>query len=103
MKRPRRQHSPDFKREAVALVVEHDYSCAAAARRLGVSGALLGRWKCELEGHAAKAFPGKSMRMAEPQHLHELESDNRRLRMEPDILKKPRPSLPRKAHGVSIH
>lgn len=41
----------------MALVVEHDDSCAAAGRSLGVSGAMSGRWKCELEGHAAEAFP----------------------------------------------
>jgi transposase len=88
MKRPRRYHSPEFKREAVALVVEHGYSCAAAGRSLGVSGALIGRWKCELEGPAAEAFPGKGKRTAEQQHIHELESENRRLRMEREILKK---------------
>jgi transposase len=37
MGRTRRHHSPEFKREAVALVVEHGYSCAAAGRSLGVS------------------------------------------------------------------
>ena len=38
MKKQRRNHSQEFKREAVALVVEHGYSCAAAGRSLGVSG-----------------------------------------------------------------
>ena len=88
MKRQRRNHSPEFKREAVALVVEHGYSCAAAGRSLGVSGALLGRWKCELAGQAAAAFPGKGKRPTEQQRIHELESENRRLRMEREILKK---------------
>jgi len=59
MKRPRRHHSPEFKREAVVLVVEHGYSCAAAGRSLGVNGALIGRWKDELGDQAAEAFPGK--------------------------------------------
>ena len=62
MKRTRRHHSPEFKREAVALVVEHGYSCTAAGRSLGVSGALIGRWKGELEGHETEAFPGKGNR-----------------------------------------
>jgi transposase-like protein len=30
MKRKRRKHSSEFKREAVALVTEHGYSCADA-------------------------------------------------------------------------
>ena len=59
MKRTPRHHSPEFKREAVALVVEHGYSCTAAGRSLGVSGALIGRWKGELEDHETEAFPGK--------------------------------------------
>ena len=88
MKRTRRHHSPEFKREAVALVVEHGYSCAAAGRSLGVSSVLIGRWKSDLEGQAAEAFRGHGKRTAEQQRFHELESENRRLRMERDILKK---------------
>jgi transposase len=88
MKRQRRHHSPEFKREAVALVVEHGYSCAAAGRSLGVNGALIGRWKDELEAQAGEAFPGRGNRPTEQQRIHELESENRRLRMERGILKK---------------
>ena len=88
MKRQRRIHSREFKQEAVALVVEHGYSYAAAGRSLGVNGNLIGRWKRELEGDAAEAFPGKGKRTAEQQRIHELETENRRLRMEKEILKK---------------
>ena len=88
MKRPRRHHRQEFKQEAVALVVEHGYSCAAAGRSLGVRGALIGRWKDEREAYAAEAFPGKGKRTAEQQRIYELESENRRLRMEREILKK---------------
>ena len=59
MKRQRRHHSPEFKREAVALVVEHGYSCMAAGRSLGVNGTLIGRWKDELEDHEAAPFLAK--------------------------------------------
>ena len=88
MKRTRRHHSREFKQEAVALVVEHGYSCTAAGRSLGVSGALIGRWKGELEAHAAEAFPGQGKRTAEQQRISELELENRRLRMEREILEK---------------
>ena len=88
MTRERRNHSAEFKREAVALVVEHGYSCAAAGRSLGVSGALIGRWKRELEGNATEVFPGKGKRTSEQQRIHDLETENRRLRMEKEILKK---------------
>ena len=88
MKRQRRNHSQEFKREAVALVLEHGYSYAAAGRSLGVNGNLIGRWRRELEDNAAEAFPGKGKRTAEQQRIHELETENRRLRMEKEILKK---------------
>jgi transposase-like protein len=35
MKKARRKHSAEFKREAVALVTEQGYSCGAAGRSLG--------------------------------------------------------------------
>jgi len=90
MKKQRRNHSQEFKREAVALVVEHGYSCAAAGRRLGVSGGLIGRWKRDLEDNDAEALPGKGKRTAEQQHIHALETENRRLRTENDVPKNPR-------------
>jgi transposase len=88
MKRTRRHHRREFQQEAVALVVEHGYSCAAAGRSLGVSGALIGRWRDELETHKAEAFPGQGKRPTGQQRIQELESENRRLRMERAILKK---------------
>ena len=88
MKKQRRTHSREFKREAVALVMGHGYSDEAAGRSLGVKGSLIGRWKRELEADAAEAFPGKGKRTGEQQRIHELEAENRRLRMEREILKK---------------
>jgi len=88
MKKERRTFSQEFKREAVALVVEHGYSYAAAGRSLGIRGNLIGRWKRQLEDDGSAAFPGKGKRTAEQQRIHELEKENRRLRMEKDILKK---------------
>ncbi len=42
MKKERRTFSQEFKQEAVALVVEHGYSYAAAGRSLGIRGNLIG-------------------------------------------------------------
>jgi len=88
MKKKRQTFSPEFKREAVALVVEHGYSYAAAGRSLGIRGNLIGRWKRQLEDGASEAFPGKGKRTAEQQRIHALETENRRLRMEKEVLKK---------------
>ena len=88
MNRQRRKHSQEFKREAVALVTEQGYSCAEAGRSLDVNGNLISRWKQELEDHSGQAFPGKGNRSPEQQRIHALETENRRLRMEKEILKK---------------
>jgi len=54
----------------------------------GVSSTLIGRWKRELNVHEAEAFPGNGHRTAEQQRIHVLESENRQLRMEREILQK---------------
>ena len=88
MANQRRTFSEEFKREAVALVVEHGYSYAAAGRSLGIRGNLIGRWRRQLEEDASAVFAGKGKRTAEQQRIHELETECRRLRMEKEILKK---------------
>ncbi len=88
MNKERRTFSREFKQEAVALVVEHGYSYAAAGRSLGIRGNLIGRWKGQLEDSASEAFPGKGKRTEDQQRIHDLETENRRLRMEKEILKK---------------
>ena len=88
MNKQRRKHSSEFKREAVALVTEHGYSYADAGRSLDVNANLIARWKQEFENNTGSAFPGKGNRTAEQQRIHELEAENRRLRMEKEILKK---------------
>ncbi len=88
MKRQRRKHSSEFKREAVALVTEHGYSYADAGRSLNVNANLISRWKREFENNAAGAFPGQGKRTADQQRIYELEKEIHRLRMEKEILKK---------------
>lgn len=83
----RKFYSQEFKREAVSLVVEQGYSCAEAGRSLDVRGNLIGRWKRELES-GDSAFQGHGKLTVDQQRIKELEAENRRLRMEKDILKK---------------
>jgi len=59
MKRPHRYDSPEFKGEAVCLVVEHNDRCAASGRRAGVKGEWIGRGKCEGEGMRQKPFSAR--------------------------------------------
>ena len=82
-KRDRRRHSDEFKREAVKLVTEQGLSVAQAARDLDVNENLLRTWKRKFSD-ASK----KSLSESEQMELARLREENRRLRMEREILKK---------------
>jgi transposase len=75
-----RRYSLEFKKDAVNLVTGQGYSIAEAARSLGISANMLGRWKQEFEG-TAPSVDDKS-------ELARLRKENERLRMEREILKK---------------
>ncbi len=84
----RKQYTADFKRDAVGLVTQQGYTVAAAAKNLGVNAGVLRRWKTEVEQTGPIAFPGKGHQTPDQAELHRLWEENRRLRMERDILKK---------------
>lgn len=81
----RRRYGEEFKQEAVRLVTEQGYSNAEAARSLGVAPKLLGIWRRKCE---TVATGDSDMNEAEREELERLRAENRRLRMERDILKK---------------
>ncbi len=85
----RRQYTPEFKQEAVRLITEGGVSVARAARDLGVSRSLLGKWKKQIEGAEGtelRVFPGHGNPINE--ELVRLQRENKILREERDILKK---------------
>jgi transposase len=84
----RRQYTAEFKRDAVALVMEQGYTLTLAAQNLGITAKLLSRWKREQQDHRDAAFPGQGHQTPEHAELRRLREDNHRLRMERDILKK---------------
>jgi transposase len=88
MAEKRKTYTTEFKREAVRLVTEHHYGVAEAARNLGINTNMLRRWKREFTDHANGAFPGKGRLSPEQEELHRLRAENKRLRMEREILKK---------------
>ena len=83
--RKRRNYTEDFKRDAVALVVEQGYKVSEAARSLDIGANLLGRWKREFE----EAASGAKLGTDEREELKRLRKENRLLRMEKEIIKKP--------------
>ena len=83
-RRTRRSYTEDFKREAVALVIEQGYKVSEAARSLGIGDNLLRRWKREFEAEATV----ERLSSDEREELKRLRKENRMLRMEKEILKK---------------
>jgi len=55
----RKEYTSEFKREAVALVLEQGYTLVDAARNLGINRDMLRRWKREVKQAGGIAFPGE--------------------------------------------
>jgi transposase len=84
----RKTYSKQFKIDAVKLVTEQGYNLSEAARNLGIHPGVLGRWKQQNEAEGTEAFPGKGNMVPEKEELYRLRKENKRLRMEREILKK---------------
>lgn len=84
MTNTRRKYTDEFRAEAVRLVVEEGYSLAEAARNLGISPQVLGRWRQALSEDDAQHRAD----VDEKAELRKLREEVRRLRMEREILKK---------------
>ncbi len=87
-KETRRSYSREFKVEAVKMVTEGGYSYNEAAASLGIGETMLRNWKKRLEVDGADAFVGKGNLKAADEEMRRLREENKRLRMERDILKK---------------
>ena len=88
MSAKRKIYTAEFKREAVSLITNHGYSVSEAARNLGLHANMLRKWRRKLEQEGANAFPGNGRLSPDQEELHRLRQENKRLRMEREILKK---------------
>lgn len=86
-KRKRRTFTKEFKAEAVRLVLEEGMTLGQVARDLDLMRSVLGRWVKQAEIDAGKGPPG-ALTSAEKEELTRLRKENRRLKMEREILKK---------------
>jgi len=84
----RKKYTKEFKQDAVRLVTEQGYKQTEAARNLGIDRGMLGRWVKEFQEDESEAFRGNGKLSLEQEELRRLREENRRLRMERDILKK---------------
>jgi transposase-like protein len=86
MPEQRRKFSPQFKAEAVQMVIETGRSTAEVARDLGVHDGTLGNWVNAYRRENPE--PEQALTPVERARVKELEDENRRLRMENEFLKK---------------
>ncbi len=78
----RRSYTEEFRQDAVVMIEQEGLTTAEVARRLGVNVNLLRKWR-EKYGKESRV----SVRDVESE-LRQLREENRRLRMEREILKK---------------
>lgn len=88
MGRKKTKHTQEFKKGAVKLVTEQNYSQAETARRLGISAKNLSRWVKEAEEINSEIPKEKKSVKAEQEELLQLRKEVKRLRIEREILKK---------------
>ena len=84
----RKSYSEQFKIDAVKLLTEQGYKIAEAARNLDIHPNILRKWRDQFSSGSDQAFPGKGHMTSEKEELNWLRKENKRLRMEHEILKK---------------
>jgi transposase-like protein len=84
--RVKKNYSPEFREEAVKLVIETSQPIAKVARDLGIVEGTLGNWVNTYRREHAGEEPPLSLN--ERARLRELERETRELKMENDFLKK---------------
>lgn len=80
----RARFEPEFKKDAVALVTEQNYSVANAAQAVGTSETNIRRWMKLLNQEAS----GERLPSGDREELVRLTRENKELRIEKEILKK---------------
>ena len=94
-----KRYEKSFKLQAARLVADHGYSFEEAGARLGVSAWSVRSWLNQFR--ASGELPGRESRRPRPMS-GTLREENRKLRLENDILKKPPRTSPRTACEVRM-
>jgi transposase len=87
MGKKKTKFTKEFKLEAIKLLTEQGYSQAEAAKNLGISSKNLSRWVAAAES-SEKGLKAKFRITEEQKELEELRKENKRLKLEREILKK---------------
>ena len=84
----RKKYSKEFKLDAISLVIDQGYTRIEAASSLDINVNMMRRWVKEHQTDDGQAFRGNGKLTQEQAEIRHLKEDNRRLKMEKDILKK---------------
>lgn len=98
---PKQYHPPEFKQEAARLVLDQEYSIAAACEAMGVGQTAMRRWVKQLRDERQGITPTTAKAIT-PEHLEiqALKEQVRRLEREKEILKKASALLMSEAFSV---
>jgi transposase len=99
----RRSFTREFKLEAVKLVRERGVSVTQAAKDLGLSQSVLGRWVREVGADSKQAFPGRGQMKPDDAEVARLKHELAKTKGERDIVKKPSASSRRSRHEIPLH
>ncbi len=84
---PKQSYTTEYKQEAVRQVEVEGKSPAQVSRELGITEQTLGNWRKARKAGKLIAGAGKPV-TPDQMELSQLKAENRRLKMEVDILKK---------------
>jgi len=84
----RRVFTPEFKHEAVKLVLERGMTATQASRDLGLHVNVLRKWVKDAKENGASAFPGRGKQRPDDAELSRLRRELAKTKTERDILKK---------------
>jgi transposase len=79
------KYTPEFRRDAVAMVLDEDRPIADVARSLGVNEGTLGNW---VNKERVERGQREGLTVDDRAELVELRAENAQLRMERDLLKR---------------
>ncbi len=88
MKQKRKNFDWDFKLQAVRMIKDQGLSVSQVCRDLGIGETALRRWIAQVDAtHGGQGGIGKPL-TTEQQRIRQLETENRQLRQDNDLLKK---------------
>ena len=88
-RKKKRTFTEEFRRDAVTLIHREGYTLKEAAARLSIHESVLGKWKRRIEKETGPLrVQLHSTEEDSATEIRQLREENRRLKMERDILKK---------------